>query len=560
MKKNFLYPSIAFLSSICSLHAQTPFNTIDSVNINKINAAVLVHGDMWWNPDPTDYQPKCIFPNGSKKHLNFTSALWMSGFDGTGQLHVAAQTYRINGNDFWPGPLNSSDTLTYATSAEWAKIWKVNRTDIQYFQSLVTHTTTNTPTEILRWPAKGNIYAQGNAGVSLTITGNMAPFVDVNSNGNYEPLLGEYPDVKGDQALWWAFSDNGPTHTQSNGKPLGVEIHAMSYAYNRGTLIDYVVYYEYTIINRSSNTYNSFRIGQWTDTEIGYYLDDYIGFDSTWRMGITYNGTNDDGGGAGHPTISYGVNPPQSAITMIVLPGDAGTSYVPAGSFVYHNNDNSIIGNPSVDSQYSNYMRAKLRNGTHFTNDFSGAGVPCKGFGSGADCNYVFTGDPSINTQWSMCSCNSNPGDLRPILSSNDFTLSAGGQVKVVFALIVADSAGGCGVANYNKIKVVADTAWKNYFNPPAPLPPNAITNLETPHLLHICPNPANTKLFIDATGSDTGKESITVYNALGQIINISLSRSGKRYEADITELPVGLYNILYRCRDAYTTAKFIKE
>ncbi len=219
--------------------------------------------------------------------------------------------------DYWPGPLDASGSLSYTTSQNWAKIWKVNRSDIQYFQGLSTHTTANTPQAILTWPAKGNVNAQGNGGVSLTVTDDMAPFVDLNGNGIYEPLLGEYPDVKGDQALWWVFSDNGPAHTQTNGTPLGVEVHAMAYGYRRGTLIDNVIYYEYTIVNRSPNTYTDFRIAQWNMAQLGgdynffsgsynAELVNYIGFDSTWRMGITYSAINDDGeSGGGHPIGSF---------------------------------------------------------------------------------------------------------------------------------------------------------------------------------------------------------------------------------------------------------------
>ncbi len=226
-----------------------------------------MHGDMFWNP--ATGVAACEFPQGSGKNINFASALWMSGYDGSGQLHLTAQTYRQNGNDYWPGPLDSSDTLTYASSQNWAKIWKVNNSDLQYFLGLTTHTTTNTPQAILTWPAKGNVNAQGNAGAALTITNDMAPFIDLNGNGIYEPLLGEYPDIKGDQALWWVFSDNGPTHTQSNGKPLGVEVHAMAYAYSRGTLIDNVIYFDYTVVNRSPNSYSNMRIGLWDDIDLG---------------------------------------------------------------------------------------------------------------------------------------------------------------------------------------------------------------------------------------------------------------------------------------------------
>jgi hypothetical protein len=173
--------------------AQAPFNTMDSINVNNINASVLVHGDMWWNP--TLENAHCYFPAGSPASISFVSTLWMSGNDAAGGLHVAAQTYRQNGNDYWPGPLDAGDTLTYHTSHDWAKIWKINRTDIQYFQGVSVHDITNTPPAILSWPAKGNANAAGNAGAMLTITNNMAPFVDINHNGIYEPLLGDYPDI-----------------------------------------------------------------------------------------------------------------------------------------------------------------------------------------------------------------------------------------------------------------------------------------------------------------------------------------------------------------------------
>jgi len=536
------------------LYAQTPFPTIDSLTINNIDATVLVHGDMWWNP--ATEVAGCHFPMDTGNIIYFAGAIWMSGYDGGGQLHVAAQTYRQTGNDYWPGPLDASGNLTYATSQSWAKIWKVYRTDIQYFLSLGTHTTGNTPAMILTWPGKGNTYAQGNGGAALTITDDMAPFVDLNGNGIYEPLLGEYPDIPGDEALWWVFSDNGPTHSQTSGRPLGVEVHAMSYGYHRGTTIDNVVYYDYTIANKSANNYDNFRIAQWDKQQIGTDdITDFIGFDSVWRMGISYNGTNYLGLGGGHPIY---VRPPQSAITMIVLPGDAGTSYVPAGSFTYYNNDASVIGTPIIDTQYSNYMRSKSKVGDHVTDDFTGAGVSSVGYFSGPDCNYVFTGDPSDTNQWSECVCNNNPGDRRTVLSSNDFSLSAGGTQHVVFALIAADTAGGCPVTSFDSIRVVADTAWGDYFSPPPPLA--VIANPALSNQVRLYPNPAHDELFVEGAGSNGGDVSITVYNSIGQVENVSLQNKGPLLTADVSRLPDGLYNVLYRQGNIQTCMKFVKE
>ena len=540
--------SLSLFAAI-SLQAQTPFNTMDSINVNNINASVLVHGDMWW--DPVALIPKCEFPQGSGKHINFMSSLWMSGYDGGGQLHTAAQTYRQNGNDYWPGPLDSNDTLTYATSHDWAKIWKVYRADIQLFQSQSTHTVANTPAGILTWPAAGNTYATGNGGTALTIssTAAMAPFIDVNSNGVYEPLLGDYPNIKGDEALWWVFSDNGPTHTQTHGKPIGLEIHAMCYGYGRGTLIDNVVYYEYTVTNKSANNYSNFRISQFSDADLGFYNDDYIGFDSVHRMGIIYNGTNDDGAAAGHPVNSYGLHAPVSGVSMIVLPGDAGTTKVPVGSFDYYNNDFSVLGNPSDDTQCNNYIRGLTRVGAPFTNP------------SGAAVNYVYPGDPSGTAQWSECSAGDMPGDRRFIISSNDFSLAAGETKVLVMALVTTDTnQGGCPVAGFHDIKVVADTAWNVFVNPPPPIPA-AVNNINlTNGTITIYPNPATNQLNIEAPGGSPVDAAITIYNTVGQVMNVPISTSQKVLVADVKLMPPGVYYLLYKNANTQQAVRFVKE
>lgn len=545
---------LALLASaaIAPACAQIPFLTIDSININKINASVLVHGDMWWNGNPSNYHTKGFFPNGTSKTFGgFGSAVWMSGYDAGGQLHVAAQTYRQDGNDYWPGPLTGTDTLTYADSHDWAKIWKINRSDIQYFLSLTAHTTSNTPPMILTWPGKGSSYARGNGGVALTVSTDMAPFVDVNANGIYEPLLGDYPDIKGDQALWWVFSDNGPAHSQSNGKPLKAEIHAMSYAYSRGTLIDNVVYYDYSIVNRSTNNYNNFRFGIRTDMDLGYFSDDYIGFDSSWRLGIQYNGISDDGSLGGYPLGSYGRSVPITGVTFVSLPGDAGSTYVPAGSFTYHA-EMSFIGLPVVDTEYDHYLRAEMKNGQHFRNDFS------SGIGPGPLVNYVYPGDPSDNTKWSECAVNFPFGNRRFILASNDNTLPAGGSLHYVLALVITDTGthNACGDAglSFTGIKTVADTAWKNYYFPPAPIT-SSISEVATTDP-NIYPNPVIDVLHIAARSVT----SISVINTLGQQMNLNYSTKDNESTIDVSTLSPGVYYCVVYGDGTTVRRAFVKQ
>ncbi len=526
---------------------------MDTVNINNIMASVLVHGDMWFNP--LDYSSLCYHPADTWSTLHLDGAIWLSGYDGGDNLHIAAQMMRSEAADFWPGPAGPGpESIT--TSQNWAWIWKVNRSDIAYFLSLSSHTTSNTPQAILTWPAKGNAYAQGNGGISLAIPDNMAPFVDLNGNGIYEPLLGEYPDVPGDQALWWVFNDNGPVHNATNGTRLGVEVHAMAYAYHRGTLIDDVIYYDYTIINKSATNYHNFRLAQWDAAQLGWGYDDFIGFDSTWRMGVVYNGTNDDGGGAGHP-VGYGINPPQTAITLVTLPGDGGGNFVPAGSFTYFNNDASIIGNPATDAEFDNYMRSKIRNGQHITNDYQGPGVPCASYGTGPSANYAFPGDPGIADQPSECGCNGTPGQRRTVLATNDFALNAGQAQHVVLALLVADSAKGCPVTSFYDISVVADTAWTNYYYS---LFVSKVPSTFTGKDIAVYPNPAQHTLYIDNGGTTIAPTSIAVYNIMGQQLNVPVMTTGQKYELNISSLPQGVYIVKYASGDTEIVTKFLKQ
>lgn len=551
--------ALAALLSVTAAQAQTPFNTKDSINVNKINAMSLVHGDMWW--DPQVQIAKCTFPNSTTKNIGFTGTLWMSGYDNTGALHVAAQTYRQDGNDYWPGPLaGTTGALPYATSEKWAKIWKLRRSDIQYFLSLSTHTTSTTPAAILTWPAAGNTYAAGYGGAPLTIAAgtDMAPFVDVNSNGLYEPLLGDYPDVKGDMALWSVFNDNGPSHDNTDGLPLGVEVQTSTYAYNRGTLIDNVVYYNYRIVNRSANTYDSFRFAIFTDIDLGYYLDDYIGYDSAHRMGIAYNANNDDGASAGHPANSYGTSIPMVGITCIkVVPAIDTAGPAPMGAFTYYRNDSSAIGNPTTGLQYDGYMRGRIRSGDYFTNDYAGPGIVTTGTGTGPITDYVFTGDPSLPAQWSECYSTNPPGDRRFVLAAPQIPVFAPGAVySITFALLATDpdTLSGCPNRGFADIRTLADTAWGVFENPLPVLgmPAAKITDVK------VYPNPVSDKIYIETQGSsDDGQ--LTIFSIEGRQMEFVSNRSNGKVDVSVAHLPAGTYILVYRNGETYIREMVVK-
>lgn len=552
-----LLRSIPFLFSLLCVFgasAQAPFPVKDSIDANNINALALVHGDMWWNPGTG--VAHCKYPPNSIKNIGFAAALWLSGYDNSGQLHVAAQTYRQDGNDYWPGPLDGGGELNYATSEKWAKIWKVRRNEIFTHQATTFHNTANTPESILTWPGKGNSYAKGKDGVALAVTEAMAPFVDLNGDGIYQPLNGEYPDVPGEQALWWVFSDNGPTHAQTHGRPLKAEVHAMAYAFKRNTLIDNVVYYDYTVVNRSANDYHDMRMALWDDVDLGYYLDDFIGFDSARRMAITYNGSNDDGISGGHPANSYGLNPPVRGVTLVYQPGDDGAYITPAGSFMVYNNDPSIIGIPNNDTFCNYLMRSHNGDGTHLKNNLPVIGWPlCRR--SEVDRTYALPDDPTVDSGWNECTCGHNPGDRRFVLATNDFSLHAGASARVVMALVLDTSGHGCPMLpDFDGIRQMADTAWFFWHGQHV-----GVANTEHRTMGGmVFPVPAHGKLYIQPNSMGEDDAHITIRNILGQVMVERTYRSAERYEADVSAYPPGVYSVTCQIGSSSWHTTFLKE
>ena len=163
--------------------------------------------------------------------------------------------------------------------------WKVNRTEIDdFFETILEYGgnpgVSETPTEIpenriptiiREWPGLGNPMATGKAGELLNVTRDLGPFVDVNFNGYYEPQFGEYPDIDGDQAIFWVYNDKGNIHTESGGDAIGLEIQALAFGFTTNDEINDMTFYRYKVTNFATTSLDSTYFGQWVDSDLGAY-------------------------------------------------------------------------------------------------------------------------------------------------------------------------------------------------------------------------------------------------------------------------------------------------
>ncbi|MFO7721992.1 MAG: hypothetical protein R6V49_02105 [Bacteroidales bacterium] len=135
------------------------------LDIANVRARIQVGGDMWW-----DLQGNQIYevPKGSGKFSVWNGAIWIGGLDPNGQLRLAAQVYRIRGNDFWPGPLSihGSATADPAGCEAWDRMWVITREQVREFIShydeaagrFIPTAGYPEPPEIIReWPWRGDM-------------------------------------------------------------------------------------------------------------------------------------------------------------------------------------------------------------------------------------------------------------------------------------------------------------------------------------------------------------------------------------------------------------------
>ena len=287
------YTFILSLISVYSFAQLTPSHVSKNLDKNYVNAKINTDNDKFWNIYGNTYAAYEV-PKGKGANAQFANSIWIGGLDAGGQLHIAANTYRQLGTDFWPGPLDTSNIAAFSStnSTMYNKLWKVDCDDINNFVTAfnsgsVSAGTYTIPDGILTYPAKGTANFQKN----------MLPFADVNNNGIYDPQAdGDYPLIKGHQQILSIYNDKNGTHTETQGQAMGLEIYERSYSYFEPNIIDsmhsinYTTFYLYTIYNRSNTNYHDVYITDWEDVDLGYYNDDFVGTDGNNNFAYCYNG------------------------------------------------------------------------------------------------------------------------------------------------------------------------------------------------------------------------------------------------------------------------------
>jgi hypothetical protein len=428
-----------FITSWMSLSAQADCDNPILTHLfqnEHIRTRIGGGGSIWRQPYVIDPQPNDsldIYPL-------YIGGLWIAGKDPEGNIKLASSKYgsfSVN-SDYYPGPVVTGAQNYYCEKME--HFWPITQADIDAFlEDFQDGVLNEFHTNVMRWPAKGNPEFANIFGYNLPIQ-DLAPFVDQNGDGLYDPKQGDYPAMKGDQAVWWVFNDVGNIHAETGADPLGAEIQVMAYTFSgQSEAIDYSTFYDFKIINRSQTALDSFYTAIFFDNDLGCYTDDYIGCYPEEDLSFVYN--EDAVDGTTGCFCDQGVNTyceaiPLFGVKVLNSPADENGEPLGMSSFMYYNNQPpfplppSPVYDPDTPEQFYNLMQGQWTDGSPLIDMDDGyADV-------GDTTAYAFHDNPADPNGWSMCTVNLPPGDRRTVMGTGPAYLAPGEALEYSYVLL----------------------------------------------------------------------------------------------------------------------------
>ena len=387
------------------------------------------------------------WPKGTGVHSIFQSALWL-GATVNGETRVSIGDYT---QDMGPGPWGGDPLSAVHRIYKIEKSMLASPGDFADFQE---------------WPTDFG-----------------APWVDVDGDGVYTPLPGgtDHPKFVGDQVLWFVSNDGDPAYKLNMGtSPLDLEVQTTMFGFDRPDVFGDMVFLNQLVINRGSNTLTDTYMGLWSDPDLGYAGDDFVGCNVPLGVGYVWN----DGDDSQYTTLSVGT--PAAGYDFFQGPmvdcdtGEdcsvgakmfgtrhPGKKNLSMSSFAFYINGDATYTDPSDEIEGYYYMQGLRKDGSAFPNAIAGDAYNQK---------FCFYGDPAVaHSTTNPVDGNYTPSaDRRFLMNVGPFTMAPGDSQEVVFGIFHAAGGGAlASVAYLMEVDALAQTAYDIDFalpdSPPAP-------------------------------------------------------------------------------------------
>jgi len=525
--KNKKTTLIAGLAIALLSPAQGVGQSYAELDINNVRAGMTSEGVLF--NDGTN--PAFEVPAGSGLHSFYNTTSVLSGIDINGQL---VQTQSGFYETYAPGPVS----MNPANNANYYGVFKVNRAEIDAHIANYGTPGYVLPLSIQNWPAHGNV-AEGESR-------ELAPYYDYDGDDNYVPYNGDYPLIKGDQAIF------SITH-YSMGQGVGIEMHTMLYAYACSSDgLDQAVFADIKYYNRSTTNIYDTYVGHLTDMDIGDADFDYVQTEVELGSFYTFDVSNNATG--------YSL-PSAQSITVLAGPFQDADGADNANGIGFGESlngwgygdgtpDNERLGltysiHPSSGSTGNaigvfNSLRGVMPNGSPYT--VGSPPVPYRYAYPGTSDPQAWGTNGSGPYQWDELGVGNVSGDRVGVTSSGPFFFAPDQMVQLEEVFIFESN---------NQITSTLPTTISNIRNSVA----SGITPCGNPIVLGIAtsdivggsleevslyPNPASEAVTLELPNT-IGAVDVRIINALGQEV-LFISQVASRQQLDVQQLNSGVY------------------
>jgi len=543
--------------------------TCEKIDMNNISAVISPFGAHFYDGQTAGLE----VPKGSGKIAVFGQELFIGGLDMNGQVHFSGKERVYSSQkDFYQGPISTIVDTSYVKV--WNRVWKISKEEILYHINNWKSAGYAPIDAIASWPAHGD--------VTLGQTGNIAPFFDNNANGRYEPMAGDYPLIRGDQAVYFIMNDStGQFFADTVAAKMGLEIHGMAYEFDRpdDSVLNNTLFFHLDILNRSLADYDSTYIGLFNDFDLGNSTDDFVGTDVNHGMVYAYNKTSVDGNGEGW---AYGEHPPAVGMRLIGGPYmdndgadnpnnqcDYSINGLNFGDDVIDNERYGVTNSMSLDYLINgknilsmsdpvrdyHYMQNIYSDGTHMI--FGGGGHVSTG-GVGPECRFVYPGSSDTLCNWGTNNvmpnggynqngyfwteilADSNDFDREILSAAGPFTFKSGDVQPLDYCFTFARDYDG---DNLSSLQLLLDNnaSLTSSIAELIELPENILSTKGVAKVgkMYATPNPAKDRIRINFEGKSG--QGYQLYDCSGKQVKTGTLNSGEN-EINIQDLKPGLY------------------
>ncbi|MCH7498295.1 MAG: T9SS type A sorting domain-containing protein [Candidatus Marinimicrobia bacterium] len=436
------------------------------------------------------------YPKG-KGALIFTEGIvWGAKVDDQGSRDGSRARVRVSGNTFAPG-LNpgkvlydGSGVVTGGEDPADRHVWRVRR---DYQTADLTEDAASFFVKLVEEVTAADLqalYDQYDYDWQNWPVGEGAPFEDLDGNGSYLATV-DIPGVPGaDQTIWLVANDLPPFIHDFDGDgvldtldvspwpyaspPTGMELQLTLWAYDLpadhplGNMLFKRARLIYTGLpdGPADAKLDTVYFAQWSDPDLDFFNDDFVGADTVLSLGYVYNGNVTDfiAEDFGLPVAAGGYDFLQGPIVAGDTLGMTAFTFFASRSPI----SDPDLGLYGGTLQFFNLMEGFLPRPEYPAQE------PWLDPVTGQATKFALSGDPVAGQGW-LDGIELPPGDRRLVMSTGPFAMALGDTQEVVLALI-----GALGVDNLTSVLVLrhydrfAQVAYDNGFAqlqlPPAPV------------------------------------------------------------------------------------------